>query len=87
MPQIKGTFYRTYTDAVLNYNAEDEVSQAVDNLQHRVSPREGVGGTPPPQHIIRQRKTCFSLTAFKSRTYCYLTRVVGIPFAHLAVGS
>lgn len=37
MLQIKGTFYRTYTDAVLNYNAEDEVSRAVDNLQQRVS--------------------------------------------------
>lgn len=35
--QIKGTFLRTYTDAVLNYNAEDEVSRAVDNLQHKVS--------------------------------------------------
>ncbi|XP_028447121.1 tetraspanin-7 [Perca flavescens] len=31
---IKGTFHRTYTDAVLNYNAEDEASRAVDYLQH-----------------------------------------------------
>ncbi len=38
--QIKGTFNRTYTDAVLNYNAEDEVSRAVDNLQHKVSPHD-----------------------------------------------
>lgn len=37
IPQIKGTFRRTYTDAVLNYNAEDEASRAVDNLQHKVS--------------------------------------------------
>lgn len=36
MLQIKGTFYRTYTDAVLNYDAKDEASQAVDSLQHRV---------------------------------------------------
>ncbi|KAM7407131.1 hypothetical protein PAMA_003050 [Pampus argenteus] len=35
--EIKGTFHRTYTDAVLNYNAENEASRAVDNLQHRVS--------------------------------------------------
>lgn len=35
--QIKGTFYRSYTDAVLNYNAQDEVSGAVDNMQRRVS--------------------------------------------------
>lgn len=35
--QIKGTFHRTYTDAVVNYNAEDEASRAVDNLQHKVS--------------------------------------------------
>lgn len=41
MSQIKGTFHRTYTDAVLNYNAEDEASRAVDNLQHRVSPDVG----------------------------------------------
>lgn len=34
--EIKGTFHRTYTDAVLNYNAEDEASRAVDNLQHRL---------------------------------------------------
>ncbi|CAG5865807.1 unnamed protein product, partial [Menidia menidia] len=34
--EIKGTFRRTYTDAVLNYNAEDEASRAVDNLQHRL---------------------------------------------------
>lgn len=40
MSQIKGTFHRTYTDAVLNYNAEDEASRAVDNLQHKVSPRD-----------------------------------------------
>nr|XP_029501001.1 tetraspanin-7-like [Oncorhynchus nerka] len=32
-PQIKGTFLRTYTDAVLNYDAEDEKSLAVDNVQ------------------------------------------------------
>ncbi|KAG7266717.1 hypothetical protein CRUP_006263, partial [Coryphaenoides rupestris] len=32
--EIKGTFLRTYTDAVLNYNAENEASLAVDNLQH-----------------------------------------------------
>ncbi|KAG7238849.1 hypothetical protein INR49_030393 [Caranx melampygus] len=36
MLQIKGTFHRTYTDAVLNYNAEDEASRAVDNLQHKL---------------------------------------------------
>lgn len=47
MLQIKGTFYRTYTDAVLNYNAEDEASHAVDNLQHRVSLHEEVSWTPP----------------------------------------
>jgi len=35
--QIKLTFRRTYTDAVLNYNAENEASRAVDNLQHKVS--------------------------------------------------
>lgn len=35
--QIKGTFYRSYNDAVLNYNAQDEVSNAVDNMQRRVS--------------------------------------------------
>lgn len=35
--QIKGTFYRSYNDAVLNYNAQDEVSDAVDNMQRRVS--------------------------------------------------
>ncbi|MEQ2178536.1 Tetraspanin-7, partial [Goodea atripinnis] len=34
--EIKGTFRRTYTDAVLNYNADDEASQAVDNLQHKL---------------------------------------------------
>ncbi|XP_069389235.1 tetraspanin-7 isoform X1 [Paralichthys olivaceus] len=34
--EIKGTFHRTYTDAVLNYNAEDEASRAVDNLQHKL---------------------------------------------------
>jgi len=34
--EIKGTFHRTYTDAVTNYNAEDEASRAVDNLQHRL---------------------------------------------------
>ncbi|KAF3694664.1 Tetraspanin-7 [Channa argus] len=33
--EIKGTFRRTYNDAVLNYNAVDEASIAVDNLQHR----------------------------------------------------
>ncbi|KAL4656512.1 tetraspanin-7 [Arapaima gigas] len=32
--EIKGTFLRTYTDAVQNYNAKDERSQAVDNVQH-----------------------------------------------------
>uniref|UniRef100_A0A4W5R1X1 Tetraspanin n=1 Tax=Hucho hucho TaxID=62062 RepID=A0A4W5R1X1_9TELE len=32
-PQIKGTFLRTYTDAVLNYDAEDEKSLVVDNVQ------------------------------------------------------
>ncbi|KAJ8013432.1 hypothetical protein DPEC_G00053200 [Dallia pectoralis] len=32
--EIKGTFLRTYTDAVLNYDAEDEKSQAVDNVQN-----------------------------------------------------
>lgn len=37
-PQIKGTFRRTYTEAVKHYNAEDEASRAVDNLQHKVSP-------------------------------------------------
>ncbi|XP_010897718.1 tetraspanin-7 [Esox lucius] len=31
--EIKGTFLRTYTDAVLNYDAEDEKSLAVDNVQ------------------------------------------------------
>lgn len=50
MLQIKGTFYRTYFDAVLNYNAEDEVSHAVDSLQHRVSPQ---GLTPaPPRELL-----------------------------------
>ncbi|XP_017265830.1 tetraspanin-7b [Kryptolebias marmoratus] len=34
--EIKGTFRRTYNDAVLNYNAEDEASRAVDNLQHKL---------------------------------------------------
>lgn len=34
--QIKGTFYRSYTDAVLKYDAKDEVSGAVDNMQRRV---------------------------------------------------
>ncbi|XP_061697401.1 tetraspanin-7b isoform X1 [Syngnathoides biaculeatus] len=34
--EIKGTFYRTYTDAVLNYNADDEASRAVDDLQRRL---------------------------------------------------
>ncbi|XP_041699774.1 tetraspanin-7-like [Coregonus clupeaformis] len=31
--EIKGTFLRTYSDAVLNYDAEDEKSLAVDNVQ------------------------------------------------------
>ncbi|KAL0963451.1 hypothetical protein UPYG_G00306560 [Umbra pygmaea] len=31
--EIKGTFLRTYTDAVLNYDSEDEKSLAVDNVQ------------------------------------------------------
>uniref|UniRef100_A0A3P9NM17 Tetraspanin 7 n=1 Tax=Poecilia reticulata TaxID=8081 RepID=A0A3P9NM17_POERE len=35
--EIKGTFRRTYTDAVLNYNAKDEASRAVDYLQKSVS--------------------------------------------------
>ncbi|KPP63013.1 hypothetical protein Z043_118757 [Scleropages formosus] len=35
--EIKGTFLRTYTDAVQNYNTEDERSQAVDNVQRSVS--------------------------------------------------
>lgn len=35
--QIKGTFYRSYNDAVLNYDAQNEVSGAVDNMQRRVS--------------------------------------------------
>uniref|UniRef100_A0A3Q3Q630 Tetraspanin n=1 Tax=Monopterus albus TaxID=43700 RepID=A0A3Q3Q630_MONAL len=34
--EIKGTFRRTYFDAVLNYNAADEASRAVDNLQHKL---------------------------------------------------
>ncbi|KAM4608628.1 tetraspanin-7-like isoform 2-T2 [Polymixia lowei] len=34
--EIKGTFLRTYTDAVLNYNVENEASRAVDNLQHNL---------------------------------------------------
>lgn len=35
--QIKGTFLRTYNEAVLNYNAQDEKSIAVDNVQRSVS--------------------------------------------------
>ncbi|XP_047678818.1 tetraspanin-7b [Tachysurus fulvidraco] len=31
--EIKGTFLRTYNEAVLNYNAQDERSLAVDNVQ------------------------------------------------------
>ncbi|KAG5833508.1 tetraspanin-7-like [Anguilla rostrata] len=31
--EIKGTFLRTYSDAVQNYDGEDEKSQAVDNVQ------------------------------------------------------
>uniref|UniRef100_A0A669CKC7 Tetraspanin n=3 Tax=Oreochromis TaxID=8139 RepID=A0A669CKC7_ORENI len=34
--EIKGTFRRTYTEAVKHYNAEDEASRAVDNLQHKL---------------------------------------------------
>ncbi|KAI1899824.1 hypothetical protein AGOR_G00065730 [Albula goreensis] len=31
--EIKGTFLRTYSDAVQNYNSQDEKSLAVDNVQ------------------------------------------------------
>uniref|UniRef100_A0A3P9M768 Tetraspanin n=1 Tax=Oryzias latipes TaxID=8090 RepID=A0A3P9M768_ORYLA len=34
--EIKGTFRRTYTDAVLNYNTQDEASRAVDYLQNKL---------------------------------------------------
>lgn len=34
--EIKGTFLRTYTDAVLNYNAQDETSLAVDIMQRNL---------------------------------------------------
>ena len=44
-PQIKGTFLRTYSDAVQNYNSQDEKSQAVDHVQRNVGATEGgVGG-------------------------------------------
>uniref|UniRef100_W5MMN4 Tetraspanin n=1 Tax=Lepisosteus oculatus TaxID=7918 RepID=W5MMN4_LEPOC len=32
--EIKGTFLRTYNDAVRNYNSKDDRSQAVDDVQH-----------------------------------------------------
>lgn len=39
--QIKDTFLRTYTDAMQNYNGNDERSRAVDHVQRSVSSREG----------------------------------------------
>lgn len=92
MLQIKGTFYRTYTDAVLNYNAEDEASHAVDNLQHRVSLHEEVNWTPPclAHAMLMNGSHCFVLCLIfliflilKSHTSCFLTRVLhGSHFAH-----
>lgn len=35
--QIKGTFQRTFSEAVKNYNSQDERSLAVDNVQRSVS--------------------------------------------------
>lgn len=35
--QIKDTFLRTYTEAIQNYNKNDERSHAVDNVQESVS--------------------------------------------------
>lgn len=39
--QIKGTFMRTYNEAVQNYNAQDERSIAVDNIQRSVRSNTG----------------------------------------------
>uniref|UniRef100_A0A8C5ZDK8 Tetraspanin n=1 Tax=Marmota marmota marmota TaxID=9994 RepID=A0A8C5ZDK8_MARMA len=37
LPQIKDTFLRTYTDAMQNYNGNDERSRAVDHVQRSLS--------------------------------------------------
>lgn len=39
--QIKDTFLRTYTEAIQNYNKNDERSHAVDNVQESVSLKLG----------------------------------------------
>ncbi len=39
--QIKGTFMRTYNEAIQNYNAQDERSIAVDNVQRSVRSNTG----------------------------------------------
>ncbi|KAK9402040.1 tetraspanin-7 [Crotalus adamanteus] len=35
--EIKDTFLRTYTEAIQNYNGNDEKSRAVDDVQHSLS--------------------------------------------------
>lgn len=40
--QIKDTFLRTYTEAIQNYNKNDERSHAVDNVQESVSLKPGI---------------------------------------------
>ncbi|KAL7983673.1 hypothetical protein Chor_000549 [Crotalus horridus] len=35
--KIKDTFLRTYTEAIQNYNGNDEKSRAVDDVQHSLS--------------------------------------------------
>lgn len=54
--QIKGTFRRTYTDAVLNYNTQDEASRAVDYLQNKVSLCEKAENRGTLQHRRCRRR-------------------------------
>ncbi|TNN41888.1 Tetraspanin-7 [Liparis tanakae] len=66
---IKDTFHRTYTDAVLNYNAEDEASRAVDNLQRRVSPApwgHGVLGESGPPGATGSWLRCCGVSNYTS---------------------
>nr|XP_020465172.1 tetraspanin-7 [Monopterus albus] len=93
--EIKGTFRRTYFDAVLNYNAADEASRAVDNLQHKLRccgvynytsdclPEDLRNATIAPNKVYHQG--CYELvTSFMETNMAIIAGVTfGIAFSQL----
>lgn len=51
--QIKDTFLRTYTEAIQNYNKNDERSHAVDNVQESVSLKPDTKNQAMEKALIR----------------------------------